>query len=50
VKIRISAVAEEYQKFISVGEIFDQNFIRQLPDDIDPMGEKGEFHTEVVFK
>jgi diphthamide synthase (EF-2-diphthine--ammonia ligase) len=50
VKIRISAVAEEYQKFISVGEIFDQNFIRQLPDDIDPMGEKGEFHTQVVFK
>lgn len=50
VEVRISAVAEEYHKWIRVGELFNQKFIRQLPKEIDPMGEKGEFHTEVVFK
>lgn len=50
VDIRISAVTTEYENFIRVGESFNQHFIRQLPKSIDPMGEKGEFHTEVVFK
>jgi len=50
VEVRISAVADKFKTIIRVGERYDQRFVRQLPDDIDPMGENGEFHTEVVFK
>lgn len=50
VEVRISAVDKNYQKFIRVGEIYNQHFVQQLPGEIDPMGEKGEFHTEVIFK
>lgn len=53
IKIEISAVKEEFQSLIRVGETFDQSLITQLqhlPEDIDPMGEKGEFHTRVIFK
>lgn len=53
IEIKISAVNEEYQSLIRVGETFDQSLVTQLqhlPDDIDPMGEKGEFHTKVIFK
>jgi len=53
ITVKISAVKEEFQSLIRVGETFDQAFVSQLqhmPDDIDPMGEKGEFHTIVVFK
>lgn len=53
VEIKISAVKEEYQSLIRVGESFDQSLVTQLkhlPDDIDPMGEKGEFHTRIIFK
>ena len=47
VKVTISAVREEYRNFIAVGETYNQHFIRQLPEEIDPMGEHGEFHTRV---
>lgn len=50
VEIRISAISEEYQQYIKVGELYNQQLIRQLPETIDPMGENGEFHTKVVFK
>lgn len=53
VDVKISAVQEEYQSFISVGETFDQSFVVQLqhlPEEIDPMGERGEFHTKVIFR
>ena len=37
-----------------VGRAFDQDLLRDLPDDIDPCGEYGEFHTFVydgpIFK
>lgn len=49
VEVKISAVKKEYQKYIRVGEIYDQRFIRTLPKEIDPMGENGEFHTQVTF-
>ncbi len=49
VEIRISAVRKEYEKLIRVGELYNQRFIRQLPDEIDPMGENGEFHTRLHF-
>jgi len=50
VEVRISAVSEDFKKYIRVGERYNQRFVQQLPKAIDPMGEKGEFHTEVVFK
>lgn len=53
VEVKISAVKEEFQSLIRVGEAFDQKFVMQLqhlPEDIDPMGENGEFHTQVIFK
>ena len=52
VTIEISAVQEEFQSLIRVGETFDQSFVTQLkhlPEEIDPMGEKGEFHTQIKF-
>ena len=53
VDITISAVRDDLQHLIRVGETYNQSFVMQLkyqPDDIDPMGEKGEFHTKLTFK
>ena len=53
IEVNISAVQEEHQSLLKVGESFNQSLVtqlRHLPDDIDPMGEKGEFHTKVIFK
>jgi uncharacterized protein (TIGR00290 family) len=53
IEVEISAVKEEFQSLIRIGETFDQSLVIQLqhlPEDIDPMGEKGEFHTKVIFK
>lgn len=49
VEITISAVKKEYEKYIAVGETYDQRFVRQLPEEIDPLGENGEFHTKLTF-
>lgn len=50
VEVTINAVSDEYSKYIAVGETYDQKFVRQLPEDIDPMGENGEFHTKVTIQ
>ena len=50
VEVTISAVKDEYSKYIAVGETYDQKFVRQLPEEIDPMGENGEFHTKVAIQ
>lgn len=50
VEVKISAVKDEFQHYIKVGEQYTQGFVRTLPKEIDPMGENGEFHTEVVFQ
>lgn len=50
VEIRISSVGEDFEKYIRVGETYDLGFVRTLPEEIDPMGENGEFHTEVIFR
>ncbi|WP_138429128.1 hypothetical protein [Fodinibius saliphilus] len=53
VKVEISAVKEEYQSLIKVGEPFNQVFVNQidrLSDEIDPFGEQGEFHTKVTIQ
>lgn len=48
--IMISSVMEEHQAWIRVGEPFTPELVEQLPVHIDPMGEKGEFHTRLDFK
>lgn len=50
VEVTISAVQEPYREYIRVGETYNQKFIQQLPPDIDPMGETGEFHTKVSIQ
>lgn len=47
IKVEISSVHEDYEDMLSVGEIYDQRLISQLPREIDSMGEYGEFHTVV---
>jgi diphthamide synthase (EF-2-diphthine--ammonia ligase) len=49
VEVRISAVADEYKSDIQIDKLYNRQFVQHLPDRIDPMGEKGEFHTEVLF-
>lgn len=49
IPVVISGVAEDYKEIIHLGDIFNRDFIKKLPTHIDPMGEKGEFHTEVLF-
>lgn len=53
VEIKISSVDEKFSSIIGVGETYDQAFVRQiqlLKENIDPMGENGEFHTRVEFR
>jgi uncharacterized protein (TIGR00290 family) len=52
IKIEISAVQKEFRSLLKKGESFDQKLVMQLRrlDEIDPMGENGEFHTRVIFK
>lgn len=53
IDIEISAVAEEFQQYIRIGEAYNQPFVVQLQHlnkDIDPLGENGEFHTKLIFK
>ncbi len=44
VRISASEVAA-----VRVGETFDRAFLRRLPPDVDPMGERGEFHTVAMI-
>lgn len=50
VEVTISAVKNKYKKYIRAGEAYDQKFVSQLPEEIDPMGENGEFHTKVSIQ
>lgn len=53
VEVKISSVQKKYESLIKVGETFNQSLViqlRHLPEEIDPMGENGEFHTKVIFK
>ncbi|HKJ44222.1 MAG TPA: hypothetical protein VJ991_00215 [Balneolales bacterium] len=47
--IYITNIMEGYDEYINTGDSYDQTFVDNLPRFIDPMGEKGEFHTKVVF-
>ncbi|MGM0588536.1 MAG: hypothetical protein ACQETE_08995 [Bacteroidota bacterium] len=50
VTTRISWVDEDYQTYLKVGEPYNQRLVTSLPDEIDPMGENGEFHTVIEFQ
>jgi diphthamide synthase (EF-2-diphthine--ammonia ligase) len=50
VKIVIRYVSEPYRDYIRPGMPFNRAFAESLPPHIDPFGEKGEFHTEVIFQ
>ena len=45
---KVSAVTAQATG-IQVGDVFDRAFVANLPAGVDPFGERGEFHTEVVF-
>jgi|AntRauTorcE11897_2_1112592.scaffolds.fasta_scaffold02828_7 diphthamide synthase (EF-2-diphthine--ammonia ligase) len=48
VEIRISAVMDKYSDLIKPGTLFNRRFAESLPEEIDKMGESGEFHTEIA--
>jgi diphthamide synthase (EF-2-diphthine--ammonia ligase) len=45
VKTRIVCIDPTKLPLEFAGRDVDQTFLRDLPDDIDPCGENGEFHT-----
>lgn len=51
IEIKISAVKKDFESLLKVGESYDQKLVMQLRrlNEIDPMGENGEFHTKVIF-
>lgn len=44
-KTIVTCVNEAYLDRSFAGRIIDRDFIRDLPDNVDPCGENGEFHT-----
>jgi uncharacterized protein (TIGR00290 family) len=50
VEVTISSVQQKWNDSIHVGEAYNQRFVQQLPPEIDPMGEHGEFHTKVTIQ
>ena len=50
--ITISHVRDDVASIMSVGDVFDREFIAKIAarGDIDTMGERGEFHTLVQFR
>lgn len=50
VQVTIASVAENAQKFITPGDVYDRDFAAGLPEHIDPLGENGEFHTKIIFR
>ncbi len=47
-RIVIQAVQPEWNDSIEISAEYNREFVRQLPEGVDPMGENGEFHTCVV--
>ncbi len=51
VRCTISAIADQSCKnILQVGDIFDENLMEKLPQNVDKFGECGEFHTYVSFE
>lgn len=43
----VTCVSEKYLDKSFVGRVIDESFINDLPENVDPCGENGEFHTFV---
>ncbi|MDZ7692736.1 MAG: hypothetical protein U5K69_16690 [Balneolaceae bacterium] len=50
VKVKITAVKEEYQHLLKVGELYTQGLVQTLPESIDPMGENGSSTQRLFLK
>lgn len=46
-KAIVTCVNEKYLDKSFTGRVIDYNFLKDLPDNVDPCGENGEFHTFV---
>jgi diphthamide synthase (EF-2-diphthine--ammonia ligase) len=46
-RAKISCVDPEQMPVAFAGRPFDEKLLTQLPEDVDPCGENGEFHTVV---
>jgi diphthamide synthase (EF-2-diphthine--ammonia ligase) len=44
-KTIVTCVNETYLDKSFAGRIIDKDFIKDLPENVDPCGENGEFHT-----
>jgi diphthamide synthase (EF-2-diphthine--ammonia ligase) len=44
-----SAPGGDHGGAVRVGAEYNRHFVDGLPPGVDPFGENGEFHTEVVF-
>ena len=49
VTVKLRSVSEPHRNSLKPGMTFNRKFIESLPNEIDPFGEYGEFHTEVIF-
>lgn len=49
VSVKITGVMPEFDGYIKPGDLFTREYALSLPEQIDRMGENGEFHTEVIF-
>ncbi len=47
IQATVSCVDPKQMPSQFAGRVFDQNLLAQLPEDVDPCGENGEFHTLV---
>lgn len=45
----ITSLLREKMEYRFLGKEYNKEFIEQLPNDVDPAGENGEFHTFVSF-
>ncbi len=50
ITVRLTHVDLRFKHIIEPGTLFNRQFINTLPEEIDPMGEFGEFHTRVEFE
>jgi len=49
ITVKLRSVSEPHRDKLKPGMTFNRKFTESLPDEIDPFGEYGEFHTEVII-
>lgn len=50
ISIRLTHVDPRFEHIIQPGTLYNRQFIKELPEEIDAMGEFGEFHTRIEFE